>query len=158
MIQLHSKRFVEVQGPRAGDQDLGELGKCTPIKFDAKAVLAGFEYADTKDPTEVVIPSAGAYFIIAAPQVGFTSGGGSTAIADFWVLINGEPAADSNVRLEAKSRETKDVIVTQGIYELKAGDKVGICGAGENSFIEYIEESDEEPAIPSIIVSLFKAS
>ena len=76
-------------------------------------------------------------------------------VADFWVAINGEAAADSNVRL-ATGPAGKDVIVTQGVYELHAHDTISVFGAGSGgAFIEFIEE-EGEPNIPSIIVSVFK--
>ena len=132
-------------------QSFGPLGECTLIEFDASSgqVLSGFELLS---PTEILVPSDGAYFIIAAPQVG--SQGGSFD-ADFWLKINGFNANNSNVRL-AGTKDTQDVIVTQGIYVLNEGDVISFCGSGPDAQIQFIDEADE-PNIPSIIVSLFKA-
>lgn len=139
---------------------MGSFGICTKIEFndDDSAVLAGFEFASGSDNTQVVVPEDGAYFIIVAPQVG---SGVPDWTADFWVSIERDgddvAAANSNVRITGGTDANKDVIVTQGIYELKEDDKISFCGSGPGTFVEYIAENGDEPGIPSIIASLFKA-
>ena len=104
--------------------------------------------------------SAGAYFIIAAVQVGFapaTTGACRRATrftADYWVALNGAKIDNSNVRMVA-AKAHKDVIVTQGVGTFKNGDKVSILGSGIGAQAEYILPPGE-PAIPSIIFTMYK--
>ena len=120
----------------------------------------------TSGGSKIVIGVAGPYFVIAAPQVGYSGSGtglfgrlfGNTAtfVADYYVVVNGTTVSNSNVRLLG-TETTKDVIVTQGVYVLAAGDEVEIYGAGTDSFCEYIQEAGE-PDIPSIITTVYRIS
>ena len=117
----------------------------------------------TSGTSKITVTRAGAYFIIAAPQVGYSGSGvgffgrllGRTATftADYYVVVNGVAVSNSNVRLSAVSTH-KDVIVTQGVYVLAAGDEIEIFGAGIDSLSEFITQTGE-PAIPSIITTVF---
>jgi hypothetical protein len=146
-------------------QPNGPLGTGVAITYnsiDAGPVNITF----TSGTSKITISKAGAYFIIAAPQVGYTGSGvgffgrllGRTAsyTADYYVVVNGTPVSNSNVRLSATS-DHKDVIVTQGVYVLAAGDVVEIFGSGTDSASEFIEETGE-PAIPSIITTVFSVN
>jgi hypothetical protein len=146
-------------------QPNGPIGTGTPITFnsiDAAPVNITF----TEGSSKIKVTFGGAYFVIAAPQVGYSGSGvgffgrllGRTATytADYYVRVNGADIGNSNVRLLADSSH-KDVIVTQGVYVLNAGDEIEIIGAGSDSFSEYILEPGE-PAIPSVIATVFSVS
>jgi hypothetical protein len=146
-------------------QPNGAVGVGSPLTYNS--IDAGpVNITYTSGSSKITVVKAGAYFIIAAPQVGYSGGGvgffgrllGRTAsyLADYYVVVNGVPVANSNVRLSATS-DHKDVIVTQGVYVLAAGDEIEIYGAGTDSFSEFIEE-DGEPAIPSIITTVFSVN
>jgi hypothetical protein len=117
------------------------------------AAVIGF----TLGGSEVTLKKAGTYFIIAAPQVGFSAAGSCKTkkafTADYWLVAGGQQVANSNVRMAASSK-TKDVIVTQGVGTFTANTKISIFGAGACSQSEYILPAGE-PAIPSIILSVF---
>lgn len=121
----------------------------------------------TSGGSVITVKTAGAYFIIAAPQVGSSISApglfgrllrGSSAAkftADYYVVLNGVAVSNSNVRLTADAG-SQDVIVTQGVYVLVVGDKIEIFGAGPNTFSEFIPLNLAEPAIPSIITTMYK--
>lgn len=142
---------------------LGVGAALTYDSIDAGPVNITF----TSGTSKITIVKDGAYFIIAAPQVGYGGGGVgffgrlfgrvATYTADYYVVVNGTPVSNSNVRLTATS-EHKDVIVTQGVYVLKAGDAVEIFGAGTDSISEFIAGVGTEPAIPSIITTVFSVN
>jgi len=108
---------------------------------------------DEATPSKINILEDGAYMIIIAPQVGGL-GGDSKATADYWVKVNGEDAANSNVRY-VSADEYYDVIICQGVYELSAGDSVEVYGSGSNSQNVFLAP-EGEPAVPSIIVTAYK--
>jgi hypothetical protein len=117
----------------------------------------------TSGSSKITIVKPGPYFVIAAAQVGGTGSVGffgrlfgsvATYTADYYVVLNGAAVANSNVRLTAPPTH-KDVIVTQGVYILAAGDVIEIFGAGTNSFSEFIDKNGLEPAIPSIITTIY---
>ena len=137
-IQL-SSTSTQTNGP------IGTGAALTYNSIDAGPVNITF----TSGTSKITVVKAGAYFIIAAPQVGYSGSGvgffgrllGRTATytADYYVVVNGAPVANSNVRLLANS-DHKDVIVTQGVYVLNAGDVIEIFGAGTDSISEFIAE------------------
>jgi hypothetical protein len=142
---------------------LGVGAALTYNSIDAGPVNITF----TSGSSKITVVKAGAYFIIAAPQVGYSGSGVgffgrlfgnvATYTADYYVVVNGTPVGNSNVRLTATS-EHKDVIVTQGVYILAAGDVIEIFGAGTDSISEFIAGEGAEPAIPSIITTVFSVN
>ena len=143
-------------------QPNGPLGTGTALTYNS--IDAGpVNITYTSGSSKITVSKDGAYFIIAAPQVGYSGSGVgffgrlfgnvATYTADYYVVVNGDAVANSNVRLNAVSTH-KDVIVTQGVYILKGGDVIEIFGAGTDSFSEYITQTGE-PDIPSIIATVF---
>ena len=102
------------------------------------------------DGQTIKIRKDGIYFLLAAPQTGFTGSGK----ARFWLRLNGDDVANSNVQLNGDAN-IKDVIVIQAILELESGDRVQVIGDGSNAQVEAIQNHGE-PLVPSIIFSLFK--
>merc|ERR1712113_480917 len=123
--------------------------------FNSEDGIKGVTFSE-ENPSVIGIESDGTYMIIIAPQVGGADVEG-LATADFWVRLNGEDVANTNVRWKAFHDYT-DVIIIQGVYGgLVAGDKVEVMGSGINSEIVLIEE-EGQPAVPSIIVTVYKIS
>jgi hypothetical protein len=97
------------------------------------------------------------YLVVAAPQVGRENPGGN---ANFrcWLRVNGENVPDSNVLLNLFSVDVKDVIVSQGLVHLNAGDKIQVIMATDNSAAgvgaEAIQPTPNEPLVPAIIFSI----
>ena len=108
---------------------------------------------------QMTVEESGAYLIVAAPQVG-REGAGPYGCFDLWLRVNGTDVANSNVQLcQDEGSMAKDVIISQGIVPLEAGDVVEVMmSAGNreaNMCIEAIQP-EGEPLVPSIIFSMIK--
>ena len=108
--------------------------------------------------SDIVIQESGTYVVIAAPQVGRTSGEGTSSV-DFWFRKNGTDIANSNVRVTLQTKDDKDVVVNQTMTPFNAGDILNVMMAvektGEGLGIEAIK-TPGRPLIPSIIFSMHK--
>ena len=128
-----------------------------PVFMDHNDQISGIEHSLDK-PANIRIAESGVYLLIAAPQVGKTSGTGSSHI-DFWLRKNEQDIPNSNVRCSISGNNQKNVIVNQTMSAFKAGDVVNVMMAvektGEGLGIEAIKSSDR-PLIPSIIFSMHK--
>ena len=128
-----------------------------PIFMDQNDAIAGIEHSNTH-PADIRIQESGTYVLIAAPQVGRTSGNGPSYV-DFWLRKNGTDIPNSNVRVVIRDDDYKDVIVNQTMMPFKAGDVINVVMAvekkGEGLGIEAIK-TPGRPLIPSIIFSMHK--
>ena len=105
----------------------------------------------------ITVGETGAYLIVAAPQVG-REGAGPYGCFDLWLRINGADVANSNVQLcQDEGSMAKDVIISQGIVPMEAGDTLEVMMSANNPqaamCIEAIQPSGE-PLVPSIIFSM----
>lgn len=105
-----------------------------------------------------ILSDAGVYTLIAAPQVG---SGGAADFRCFWRRSTDDGAtwvniANSNV-LMGLLATTKDVIISQGVLALNAGDRLQVMMSGSttNPLLEAITKAGE-PLVPSIITSIFQ--
>ena len=108
---------------------------------------------------KITVSEAGPYLIVAAPQVG-REGEGPLGCFDLWLRVNGSDVANSNVQLcQDAGSKAKDVIISQGIVPMAAGDVVEVLMSANNPeaalCIEAIQPSGE-PLVPSIIFSMIK--
>jgi hypothetical protein len=136
-------------------QKNGALGKGVAITFNSvDAIAPGLTF--TKGSSTITVNSAGTYFVVASPQVGLAAGCAKTApfTADYWIVQNGKAVANTGVRLVTAATGT-DVIVSQGIFVLKAGDKLQVFGSGTCS-ASVAFAPPGEASIPSIIFSMYK--
>ena len=128
-----------------------------PIFMDQNDAISGIEHSN-EHPADIRILESGTYVLIAAPQVGRTSGNGPSSI-DFWLRKNGTDIQNSNVRTVVNNDNHKDVIVNQTMMPFQTGDVINIMmaveKAGEGLGIEAIK-TDGRPLIPSIIFSMHK--
>ena len=127
----------------------------TLVEMDIVDAADGIALADNK----ITVGEAGPYLIVAAPQVG-REAGGPYGCFDLWLRINGEDVANSNVQLcQDEGSMAKDVIVSQGIVPMQAGDALEVMmSAGNpeaNICIEAIRP-EGEPLVPAIIFSMIK--
>jgi len=127
------------------------------IEMDHNDHISGIEHS-LDSPGDIQIMESGVYVIIAAPQVGRTSGDGPGYV-DFWLRKNNQDIPNSNVRCTIKNDKDKDVIANQTMSAFKTGDVINIMMAvdktGEGLGIEAIKSKDR-PLIPSIIFSMHK--
>ena len=128
-----------------------------PVFMDQNDAISGIEHSN-EHPADIRIVESGTYVVIAAPQVGRTSGNGTSTV-DFWLRKNGADMANSNVRCTVTDEKDKDVIVNQTMTPFKAGDVLNVMMAvektGEGLGIEAIK-TEGRPLIPSIIFSMHK--
>ena len=103
----------------------------------------------------VDIAATGNYFIVAAIQVG----GNPTATGKvrLWLRVNGKDVDNSNCEQSVPTPGFTTVMVSQGVNALKKGDKVEAMFSGSAPGLGIVYTKPEgEPAVPSIIFSLFK--
>lgn len=128
-----------------------------PVFMDQNDAISGIEHSNDH-PADIRIVESGTYVVIAAPQVGRTSGNDSRHV-DFWLRKNGTDIPNSNVRCTIKGNDDKDVIVNQTMMPFNAGDVLNVMMAvekeGEGLGIEAIQ-TPNRPLIPSIIFSMHK--
>ncbi len=113
----------------------------------------------TPADNRITVGEAGPYLIVAAPQVG-REGGGPYGCFDLWLRINGADVATSNVQLcQDEGSLAKDVIISQGIVPMAAGDVLEVMMSASNPeariCIEAIQPAGEPP-VPAIIFSMIK--
>lgn len=163
ILTLFSMAFVAISPVAAQYAQLsstvtqknGALGKGVAITFNSiDAIATGLSF--TKGSSTITVNSAGTYFVVASPQVGLATGCAKTApfTADYWIVQNGVAVANTGVRLVTAATGT-DVIVSQGIFVLKAGDKLQVFGSGICSASVAFAPAGEA-TIPSIIFSMYK--
>jgi len=103
----------------------------------------------------VDIAASGNYFIVAAIQVG----GNATATGKvrLWLRVNGKDVDNSNCEQSVPTPGFTTVMVSQGVNALKKGDKVEAMFSGSAPGLGIVfSKPPNEPAVPSIIFSLFK--
>jgi len=97
------------------------------------------------------------YLVVAAPQVG-RQNPGDNANFRCWLRVNGENVPDSNVLLNLFHVDVKDVIISQGLVHLNAGDVIQVIMATDNAEAgvgaEAIQPTPDEPLVPAIIFSI----
>ncbi len=119
--------------------------------------ISGIEHSE-KNPGDITVNDDGVYVVIAAPQVGRTSGTGERFV-DIWLRRNGKDIPNSNVRNVVGTNGSKDVIVNQSMMSFKSGDVINVMmsveATNEGLGIETIRP-EGEPTIPRIIFSMHK--
>lgn len=125
------------------------------VQIDITDAADGIAMADNK----ITVSEAGPYLVVAAPQVG-REGAGPLGCFDLWLRVNGSDVANSNVQLcQDAGSMAKDVIVSQGIVPLAAGDVLEVMMSANNPEAEMCIEAIQpagEPLVPSIIFSMIK--
>lgn len=101
-------------------------------------------------PNSVTVRRAGTYLVVAAPQVT----AGQPGCLNAWTMLNGNDVANSNVRLCQNLAGETDVIISQGVTPLNAGDTVQVRTSGDPDVILDAIQPPNEPLVPSIIFTL----
>ena len=118
--------------------------KPTVVKIDVTDAASGVAMKNNK----ITVGKAGPYLIVAAPQVG-REGGGPLGCFDLWLRVNGKDVGS----------RAKDVIVSQGIVPLAAGDALEVMMSADNPKAKICIEAIRprgEPLVPSIIFTMVK--
>jgi len=128
------------------------------VQMTSNDALGGLEHSDKTNTADVVVKSAGVYFMVAAIQVGKDSGEAGDYL-DVWMKQNGKDVDNSNCRQVIHDPKYTTVLVCQGIAECKAGDTFNVAisasSAGKGIGIKAIKPKGE-PVVPSIIFSMYK--
>ena len=129
------------------------------VRLNQNDEIHGIEHV-LEHPEDIRIKSSGVYMLIAAPQIGRTSGSKGRYV-DVWLNRNGKNIPNSNVRKVIGNGGETDVIVSQNMVTLEQGDIVNVVMSvevgDEGLGIYAIKPKDDcEPLIPSIILSMTK--
>ena len=121
-------------------------------------INGGITHSDTRNPVDVIINQDGSYLIVAAGQVGKTSGS-TTCNVDLWLSQNGEYVANSNTRASVNAVNDTIVLVSQAIMPLKANDTINtmMSVSAANQGCGLINTAlPSEPTIPAIIFTIVR--
>ena len=121
-------------------------------------INGGITHSDTRNPADVIINQDGSYLIVAAGQVGKTSGN-TTCNVDLWLSQNGQYVANSNTRASVNAVNDTIVLVPQAIMPLKANDTINtmMSVSAANQGCGLINTSlPSEPTIPAIIFTIVR--
>lgn len=121
-------------------------------------INGGITHSDTRNPTDVIINQDGTYLIVAAGQVGKTSGT-TTCNVDLWLSQNSEYVVNSNTRASVNTANDTIVLVSQAIMPLKANDTINtvmsVSATGQGCGLLNIAPLSA-PNIPAIIFSIVR--
>jgi hypothetical protein len=121
-------------------------------------INGGITHSNSRNPADVMVNEEGTYLIVAAGQVGKTSGS-TTCNVDLWLSQNGEFVANSNTRASVNTVNDTIVLVSQAIMPLKANDTINtvmsVSATGQGcGLINTLPPN--EPNIPAIIFSIIR--
>lgn len=103
----------------------------------------------------VTIRADGAYFMMAAAQVG----GQVAGSVRLWIRVNGKDVVNSNTEQVIPDASFTAVLVSQGVQNLNNGDTIEVVYSGSAPGLGLIVKKPEgEPVVPSIIFSIFKVN
>jgi len=128
------------------------------VSMESNDALSGLTHSDKEKTDQITVKTAGVYFVVAACQVGKETGE-SDDYVDIWIKQNGKDVDNSGCRQAIKDPKFTTVLVCQGVAECKAGDVFQVAlsasSAGKGLGIQAMKPKGE-PAIPSIIFSMYK--
>jgi len=106
-----------------------------------------------QDKGVITVNESGAYFLIAAAQVG----GKAKGLVRMWMRVNGKDVDNSNTEQIITDPSFTAVLVCQGVAELKRGDKVTVVFSGSEPGVGLVvKKPTGEPVVPSMIFSGWK--
>jgi hypothetical protein len=118
----------------------------------------GITHGSTRNGADVIVNQDGTYLIMAAGQVGKTSGN-TTCNVDLWLNENREHIPNSNTRASVNTINDTIVLVSQAIMPLKANDTINtimsVSATGQGCGLLNIASSGE-PNIPAIIFTIVR--
>jgi hypothetical protein len=121
-------------------------------------INGGITHSNSRNSADVIVNEAGSYLIVAAGQVGKTSGN-TTCNVDLWLRQNGEDVANSNTRASVPTANDTIVLVSQAIMPLKPDDTINTMmsiSATDQGCGLINTALPSEPTIPAIIFSIIR--
>lgn len=103
------------------------------------------------DLNAIVIPEEGIYTITLAPQSGKAAGCGR-----YWIAVNNEAVPNSGVEICQSCPTLTGVAVSHVTMFLEEEDVVSFWQSGILGIQATIPDELDEPAVPSVIASVFK--
>jgi hypothetical protein len=101
----------------------------------------------------VRVNESGAFFLMAAVQVGTTTKG----LVRVWMRQNGKDIDNSNTEYYLPDASATVVLVCQGIAESKRGDRFEVVFSGSDPSVGVVvKKPTGEPVVPSIIFSAWR--
>ena len=129
------------------------------VEMQSNDALAGLDHSDKTNTGVLTVKTPGAYFMVAAVQVGKDQAGEPGDYLDIWIKQNGKDVDNSGCRQVIHDPKFTTVMVCQGVAECKAGDTFNVAIAasspGKGIGIKAIKPAGE-PVIPAIIFSMYK--
>ena len=130
-----------------------------PVSMNSNDYIsAGITHSTSRNTADVIVNEEGSYLIVAAGQVGKTSGN-KTCNVDLWLRQNGEHVANSNTRASVPTANDTIVLVSQAIMPLKPDDIINammsVSATDEGCGLINTAPSSE-PNIPAIIFSMIR--
>ena len=128
------------------------------LAVDAKPKVVTMNSTDastgiTNENGVVTVAADGAYFMLAAAQVG----GKAKGFVRMWMRINGKDVDNSNTEQMISEPGFTTVLVCQGVVELKKGDKVEMAFSGSAPGLGLVvHKPTGEPLVTSMIFSAFR--
>jgi hypothetical protein len=125
------------------------------LAVDAKPKVVTMNSTDAsknikQDKGVVTVNESGAFFLIAAAQVG----GKTKGLVRMWMRVNGKDVDNSNTEQIITDPSFTAVLVCQGVAELKRGDKVTVVFSGSEPGVGLVVKKPAgEPVVPSLIFS-----
>ncbi|MEA2902816.1 MAG: hypothetical protein QOI12_203 [Alphaproteobacteria bacterium] len=125
------------------------------LATDTKPKVVTMNSVDAKkniavDKTIIKVNENGAFFFVAAAQVG----GKTKGLVRMWMRINGKDVDNSNTEQIITDPEFTAVLVCQGVAEVKRGDRIEVVFSGSVPGVGLVVKKPAgEPVVPSVILS-----
>ena len=129
------------------------------VNMDSNDYLnAGITHSTSRNNADVIVNKDGTYLIVAAGQVGKTSGN-ITCNVDLWLKQNTQMVGNSNTRASVNTVNDTIVLVSQAVLPLKANDTINtmMSVSAVDQGCGLIDTApSSEPNIPAIIFSIVR--
>ena len=129
------------------------------VNMDSNDYLnAGITHSTSRNNADVIVNKEGTYLLVAAGQVGKTSGN-TTCNVDLWLKQNTQMVGNSNTRASVNTVNDTIVLVSQAVLPLKANDTVNtmMSVSAVDQGCGLIDTAPTtEPNIPAIIFSIVR--
>jgi len=121
-------------------------------------INGGITHSTSRNNADVIVNKDGTYLIVAAGQVGKTSGN-TTCNVDLWLRQNTEMVGNSNTRASVNKANDTIVLVSQAVLPVKANDTINTVmsvSATDQGCGLINTAPPSEPNIPAIIFSIVR--
>ena len=129
------------------------------VNMDSNDYLnAGITHSTSRNNADVIVNKEGTYLLVAAGQVGKTSGN-TTCNVDLWLKQNTQMVGNSNTRASVNTVNDTIVLVSQAVLPLKANDTINtmMSVSAVDQGCGLIDTApSSEPNIPAIIFSIVR--